>query len=141
MMTQSQEWLRIANDISAQSAPLYDELIDIRYDLDMLNAQERHAREQYEKSYKRELAARRTNVVVPRMTKPNPVPNAQNKRWRTILDRVTEHPYYHCGDRNWSAREWRLRATMLKQSRFIQDMMSICNTQAWNPRNPNPYLP
>ena len=138
MTTASQKWLKEADSLSARIGRLEHQAQSLRYQIGELSLEEDYARNAYRNAYNEELGSRRNHVkeTYPRLSSPNPNPSAQWAVWRKHLDRITAHPKYKWEEAGTSG--YRL---LIKLSRFTMDMMGITNTQAWNPRNPNPHLP
>jgi hypothetical protein len=84
-----------------------------------------------------ELASRRTSVVIPRPAGPREAHVGPSRHWKAAKatqDRFTAYVYT-------KGRSPRLTMLARRVSASCAHAMHLHNTQAWNPRNPNPHLP
>lgn len=134
-MTDSQNYLRQAEACDVELRKIQKQIDGLECIARSLCDEERYAREQYRLFYKEELESRRNYVLDqnPRLKSPNVSPNINWKAWRATSDRVSKAWSKQVGGK--------YHLLLMRLSRFAQEMMGITNTQAWNPRNPNPHLP
>ncbi len=138
MMTQSQIHLRMAEACCKEMDELQKQINMLEGTMRGISEEERYARNKYNEEYRAELMARRSYVPEQprlRLSMPNPVPHDQCIAWNALQKKVMAHPSFKHGS---PVNEY---GVLVKLMRFNQKMAAICNTQAWNPRNPNPHLP
>ncbi len=140
MMTESQKWLQQAEQLDNEQTVMQAKLAALTQAIDQVAMEEEYARNKYRLAYKEEIQSRRSYVALqlPRLEKPHAAPAAQVDVWKKLMEAGVKHPKYRYETQLTEFRTWKLLMNIVN---FAQEMMIITNTQAWNPRNPNPYLP
>ena len=138
-MTLSQTYLRQTEALQAQADKLQCEIDQLTYTMRDLQMDIQCHNALYRQHYREELESRRTFVPpMPRLSQSHAHLRAEWQVWRNHLDRVTAHPLYRYESSQTHPKTHRM---LMHLSRFATVMMGIVNSQAWNPRNPNPHLP